>query len=96
MEREPVLTVAAITAGIGSLIALAVAFGAPISPEQSNAILATIPFLVGLIGAAAAFLRGRVASPSFVEDSQVAHLHATHKGQVPLRLQWPSPQTPTS
>ena len=53
MKREPLLTVAAVTAVATALLGLGVAFGLPVSDDQQAAILAAVaavaPIVVGLI-----------------------------------------------
>ena len=44
-SEEPAVWVGA----IGALVAVAVAFGAPITPEQKEAILAALPLVAGVI-----------------------------------------------
>ena len=51
----PVITAATITAGVGALITLLVAFGVPITTEQESAILGLVavlgPIIVAVVGA---------------------------------------------
>lgn len=53
MRTEPVVTVATITAVAAAVIAVAVAFGAPITDDQQKAILAFVgvaaPLVAGII-----------------------------------------------
>ncbi len=72
IEREPTLTVGFATAAVTALLGLFAAFGFDLTEEQRNAILACIPVVVAIIGLASVYLRGKVASPAFVEKTQAA------------------------
>lgn len=65
MQKEPLVTVASITAGVSALLTLLVAFGIDLTEAQSTAILGVVGVAAPLIVAWAA--RGKVASPATVE-----------------------------
>lgn len=54
MNREPIITIASLTAGVTAIIGLLVAFGIDVSKDQQVAILAVVavvaPFVVPLFG----------------------------------------------
>lgn len=62
--REPLLTVATITAAATAVLALLVAFGIHLEPERVAAILGVVAVLAPLVVAAVA--RGKVWSPASV------------------------------
>lgn len=49
MKKEPVVTVATVTALVGAAVALVVAFGAPLTEEQQNAILGLTTVVAPLV-----------------------------------------------
>jgi hypothetical protein len=53
MSSEPLVTVASITAGVAAFLALLMAFGIPVTPEQQTAILRVVavgaPIVVALV-----------------------------------------------
>jgi len=64
MDREPVLTIAAISAIVTAVIALAVAFGAPLTDDQQKAVLALVAALAPV--AAGLWARRHAYSPASV------------------------------
>lgn len=58
MNREPVVTVASITAAIAAALTLVVSFGLPLTDEQQNAILGIAAVTAPMV--AAYFQRKRV------------------------------------
>ncbi len=75
-DKEPVLTVGFWTVGIGTLLTLGAAFGLDVTDSQRDSLLQTIPFLFTLIGFASFYLRGKVASPKYVRNTQKAYAEA--------------------
>jgi hypothetical protein len=63
-SSEPALAVGTITAVVGAVLALAVAFGLSLTPAQSAAVLGVTTVLAPLISAW--FTRSRVYSPQSV------------------------------
>ncbi len=63
-SAEPALSVGAITAAVGAVLGLVVAFGLKLTPEQTAAILGVTTVLAPLVSAW--FTRGRVYSPQSV------------------------------
>lgn len=49
MEREPVLTVAGITAGVTAVLALLVSFGMDLTDAQTNGILGVVAVVAPLV-----------------------------------------------
>lgn len=70
MQTEPARWSSLITAVVVAVIALAVAFGAPITDSQREAIIAVIPPAVVVIFALGEFIRSKVYAPSTVERVQ--------------------------
>lgn len=65
MQKEPLFTVATITAVASALLSLLVAFGLELSQAQSTAILGAVGVLAPLVVAWVA--RSKVASPATVD-----------------------------
>ena len=65
MKREPLWTVAGITAAVAAVLTLATSFGLDLTPDQHEALLATVA--VGAPLAVAIFARGQVYSPASVD-----------------------------
>lgn len=58
MNREPLVTVATITALVAAILGLLVSFGIDLTKDQQNAILAVAAVVAPLV--VAAFARGKV------------------------------------
>src|SRR5437868_14898323 len=69
LGQRPDITPAQIVAVVGNVIAVAVAFGANITAQQQNAILALATVLGAFLVASDAHLRGRRAHASAVRDA---------------------------
>ena len=67
MNENPVLTSAAVVAVVASLINVAVAFGAPVTEDQKQAILASIPAVWVVAAAFVAMVSPKVTSNTQVE-----------------------------
>jgi hypothetical protein len=63
-SAEPALAVGAVTAAVGAILALLVAFGLDLTTEQTTAVLGAATFLAPLVSAW--FTRSRVYSPQTV------------------------------
>lgn len=70
VKDEPAVVSGVVVAAVGSGIVVAVAFGAPITDPQRDAILAAIPAWVVLIMAAVVWIRSRVVPASRVVERQ--------------------------
>lgn len=70
MNKEPLVTVAAITAVVSALLSVLVAFGIDLTQAQSTAILGAVGVIAPLVVAWVA--RGKVASPATVEKIEQA------------------------
>lgn len=68
MRKEPLITVATITALASAVLSALVAFGINLTEAQSTSILGLVAVAAPL--AVAWFARGKVASPSTVEKLQ--------------------------
>jgi hypothetical protein len=75
---RPDITPAQIVAITGNVIAVAVAFGAHITKQQQDAILAVVGALGAFLIASDAHLRGRRAHASAVREAAEVHAQAVH------------------
>lgn len=80
MRKEPVITVASLTALVAATLGLLVSFGIDVSKDQQNAILAVVAVVAPL--AVAAFARSKVTPNEYVsfpdetpDDPDVADTH---------------------
>ena len=82
MNEQPAAIVGTITAAAAALIALFVAFGIDLTPDQQAAILSAAAVAAPLI--AALFIRRRVYSPATheAEIQQVRRVEATARQQL--------------
>lgn len=78
MKKEPVVTVGAIVAAVGVLLALGVEFGLPITEAQSDAILTAIPPVAALVFAIIA--RRMVTPNGSIIEHEVAGKVVAGKG----------------
>ncbi len=63
-EKEPVITAGAIVSLVTAVLALVVAFGAPLTPEQREGI-------IGVVAAVAPFALALVVRPNVTPNSEV-------------------------
>ena len=75
---SPDITPAQLAAIVGNVIAVAIAFGAHISKQQQDAILALVGGLGAFLIASDAHLRGRRAHASAVREAADVHAQAVH------------------
>ena len=75
---RPDITTAQIVAIVGNVIAVAIAFGAHITKQQQDAILALVGGLGAFLIASDAHLRGRRAHASAVRELATAHTQAVN------------------
>lgn len=61
MNNEPLITVASVTAGVAALIAVLIAFGVPLTPDQQTAILGFVAVAAPVI---VAWIARRFVSPT--------------------------------
>ena len=73
---RPDITPAQIVAIVGNVIAVAIAFGAHITKQQQDAILALVGALGAFLIASDAHLRGRRAHASAVREAAAVHARA--------------------
>lgn len=69
MSKEPAITIGGISAGVGAIIALCVAFGVPLTEDQQIAILGVVAALGPII---AAVITRRFVSPAQPENTHRA------------------------
>lgn len=90
LKTEPAVVSGIIVAAAGTGIAVAVSFGAPISPEQRDTLLAAIPPWVMLIMVAAVWIRSKVVPAAQVVERQdpadPARVLAGEANEIPTGL----------
>jgi hypothetical protein len=75
---RPDITTAQIVAIVGNVIAVAIAFGAHITKQQQDAILALVGGLGAFLIASDAHLRGRRAQASALREAAAVHAQAVN------------------
>jgi hypothetical protein len=75
---RPDITPAQIVAIVGNVIAVAIAFGAHITKQQQDAILALVGALGAFLILGDAHLRGRRVQASAIRDAATVHAQAVH------------------
>jgi hypothetical protein len=75
---RPDITPAQIVAIVGNVVAVAIAFGAHITKQQQDAILALVGALGAFLIVGDAHLRGRRAHASAIRDAATVHAQAVH------------------
>ncbi|HCS2945681.1 TPA: hypothetical protein OQU49_004275 [Shigella flexneri] len=71
MSKEPAITIGSISAGVGAVIALCVAFGVPLTEDQQIAILGVVAAMGPII---AAVITRRFVSPTQSDNTHRADI----------------------
>lgn len=69
MSKEPVITIGSISAGVGAIIALVVAFGVPLTEDQQIAILGVVAAVGPIV---ATVITRRFVSPAKSDNTHRA------------------------
>jgi DNA-binding PucR family transcriptional regulator len=94
LGQRPDITPSQIVAIIGNVIAVAVAFGAHITKQQQDAILALAAVLGAFLIASDAHLRGRRAHASAIRDAAQVQAAAQSTTTTALAPATVNPETP--
>ena len=90
---SPDITPAQLAAIVGNVIAVAIAFGAHISKQQQDAILALVGALGAFLIASDAHVRGRRAHASAIRHAAEVHAETVSKAMAAGMPPPPPPQT---